>query len=225
MPTHTTEPVPSVTPVETASTRHFTTPSTLIALLRRLHRQLVEERLLGRITVTGPLGMPLHPNQPTFHDIGTFYSFYRPVRCTCTYEKPGSQLVDGLMVEAPTLLDDRFPTDRFGQQRPRIDVNGVHRLAFGRVPVFSEPGLSGDVLVERPAKRNVQDLHPPADGEKRFPHFKRRFRQCQLQRVGVWLNVVHVRVPLLPEEGRVHVATAHQDEAVDAREIRSGLGH
>ena len=81
------------------------------------------------------------------------------------------------------------------------------------------PGHIRQVGVERPAERDVHDLHASTDAEGRHPHRDRRAEQPDLQLVAIGLDAVEVVVVgLAAVPGRIDVAAADEQEPVEGLE-------
>src|SRR5215204_4289811 len=105
-----------------------------------------------------------------------------------------------------------------GNVGPVADSYLVRGLPLGGVlPVFEEVilPLRRKVLIERPPKGHVQDLHPPADPEDRYPAPKRQPYQRHLESIPLGERHPELGHRLLPVIAGVQVATTAQEQAVD----------
>ena len=73
----------------------------------------------------------------------------------------------------------------------------------------------GDVLVERAAAGDVEQLHPAADAEHRQVALERAAREGELEAVALGPGALRVRVGLGAVAGRVDVRAAGEDEPVE----------
>jgi hypothetical protein len=85
------------------------------------------------------------------------------------------------------------------------------------------------VLVQRPAQRDVQDLQPATDRERRHLPFDRGAHECRFGLVGGAIDAVDVGVALLAVHRRIHIGTTTQHDRVDpieqGREIAGWIDH
>ena len=86
--------------------------------------------------------------------------------------------------------------------------------------VRRNPGVVGDVLVQRAAAGDVQDLYPTTDRERRHRTDRRRLRQRALETVVGRVDAVDARVGLLAVAGGIDVGATREHERVDAGEQR-----
>src|SRR6185369_14862785 len=78
-------------------------------------------------------------------------------------------------------------------------------------------GLGRHILVERAAERYVQHLDAAADRQHRYAAREREVQHRGLEGVTRRSDVVQRRMRRLAEPGRIHVAAAGQEEAVQLR--------
>ncbi len=76
----------------------------------------------------------------------------------------------------------------------------------------------GQMLVERPAAGDVEDLHPAADAEQRDATLQRASRQRDLEAVAVRIGPDGLRMRLGAVALGIDVGAASQDQRVDAIE-------
>ena len=89
-----------------------------------------------------------------------------------------------------------------------VDVVGVVGVRHRRLV---------DVLVDRAPEHDVEDLHPPTDGEHRQPRGRGRAGQRDVRGVLLGRGVHLARVDVgHPERSQVQVVAALQDEGVGA---------
>jgi dihydrofolate synthase/folylpolyglutamate synthase len=82
----------------------------------------------------------------------------------------------------------------------------------------------GNVLMQRAAGRDREELHPAADAERRDPAVERGSRQGEVEGVALGIEQLERGVGRLAVSGGIHVGAAHQHEAVEQVEIgRDGV--
>ena len=135
--------------------------------------------------------------------------------------QPASEAVDRLVVERvhPALA----PAHQAGEQAARGDLDGVRdTVARGALAVLQRgAGPVGQVLVQRPAARDVQRLEPAADGEDRDPARIGAPRDLQLEEVQLGLHRAELRVAALVVGARVEIGATGQADAGQA--VEQGL--
>ena len=95
--------------------------------------------------------------------------------------------------------------------------------ASGVWPVALVTDLVGQVLGERPAEGDVDQLHAAADAEHRHVAFDRAPGQRQFRAVALGHGVLGHRMALGPVGGGVDVIAPGQDQAVDHVERLIGV--
>ena len=85
------------------------------------------------------------------------------------------------------------------------------------------PEPVGQVLIERPAAGDVEDLHPAADAEQRDPALERASRQRDLEVVTVGIGPDRLRMRLRAVALGVDVGAASQHQRVETVEQLAGL--
>ena len=80
--------------------------------------------------------------------------------------------------------------------------------------------LRGDVLRERAARSDVDDLESAADGEQRRVVRQRELRERELERVARGVRLVRFRMPRVAIVRGIDVAAAGEEDAVEAVERR-----
>ena len=84
----------------------------------------------------------------------------------------------------------------------------------------------GDVLNQRPARRDVQDLRAAADCEDRYIVLHGASREVELELVASRLGVFDSLVAILSVKRRINIAAASQQYAIDRLEHRArALAH
>ena len=81
----------------------------------------------------------------------------------------------------------------------------------------------GDVLVERPAAGDVEQLHPATDPQQRQIAIEGAARERDLEAVALGPGVLGARVGLGAVGGRVDVGAAREDEPVEHVEQLGGI--
>ena len=124
-----------------------------------------------------------------------------------------------------------------GERAGPFDAHGLHDLGAGLgshvvedavAPVFVAMGDQllpvADVLEQRAAEGDVEDLHTPADAQCRHAPVDGRPHQRDLEPVADGADVGHLGPGLLAVEDRVDVAPAGEEQAVEAAQPLPGLG-
>jgi hypothetical protein len=130
-----------------------------------------------------------------------------------------AERVDRLVMHAVDVQP--APAGEAVQRRSGFDVRGVRHLV-GRLsrPVLEVRQL-GDVLVQRPARGDVERLHAAADGEQREVALAGRAHHRELVVVRDAVDVrAELRVPQRPVGSGVEVGAAAEQDAVEAVEER-----
>src|SRR4051812_34454566 len=108
--------------------------------------------------------------------------------------------------------------------RPRLDGHAVHALGAprGQVVLDGSWRLSGDVLNERSAERDVPHLYAPADGERGDPGLEGGAGERDLVVVTGRVRPAGGRVRGLTETRGIDVLAASQDEPRDVGKRAGG---
>ena len=147
-----------------------------------------------------PLGMPLHGKdgeRPVADGLD------RAVLRAGEDLKPRPQPPDGLMV----CTVDRAARAVQLAQKARRGVDGMHPVNAVNLTVAL------DVLTQRAAKIDVEDLQPAADADDRLSHAQEVVNQRELTRVACFVEIFRA-VQRLTVKARVHVAPAGQQQNV-----------
>lgn len=88
-----------------------------------------------------------------------------------------------------------------------------------RAAMFAVPDVVGEVLAQRAAKRDVEQLHAPADAEHRHVPRGRRLGQRQLGAIALGHYRVGLGVTLFSVRGRIDVAASGEHQRV--REVEN----
>ena len=97
-------------------------------------------------------------------------------------------------------------------------------VAAVAVAVGDEVFPVADVLVQRPAQGDVEDLDAAADAQRRQPPVDGRPDERDLEPVADRADVAGLRMGLLAVEHRVDVSPADQQQAVETTQARRCLG-
>jgi GMP synthase-like glutamine amidotransferase len=129
-----------------------------------------------------------------------------------------ADLVHGLVVEAVDL--DLCPVDG-GGEAAGVELHGVH----GDVARHLEAGVAvtcvrGQILDQRAAECDVQNLDATADTEDRQTRGARDLDQRELPRVALGLGCPAPGLPLLAVPGGIDVGATAEDESVEALDDR-----
>ena len=109
-------------------------------------------------------------------------------------------------------------------QRPARQPHLVGAEGAGDRAVAAVADRFGQVLVERPADRHVDQLHPAADPQHRHVALQRPPGQGQLEGVALGPGALRLRVRLGAVARRVDVGAARQEQRVDPVEQHVGIG-
>ena len=109
---------------------------------------------------------------------------------------------------------ERSPAPAAPGASPKVPATVRWRLVADRLR---------QVLVERAAERDVEQLHPAADPEQRHVALQRPPRQRELEGVALGPGALRLRVRLGAVAGRVDVGAAGQEQRVDAVEQHVGV--
>lgn len=129
------------------------------------------------------------------------------------HAQPVAEPVDGLVV-----VVGRFERRRAGDLREQAVGGDLDRDASELAGRRRVPGVAedvGQVLVEAAAEVDVEDLHAAADAEERQAAVEGRGDQRELGGVTEVADVAGLGVGGLAVAGRVDVAAARDDEAVE----------
>ena len=176
--------------------------------------------------VTALLGVPLHAE----HESGEAVELGRPGldRLDRAVLFPGHRLepvaeqVDRLVVLGRH-LEDLVPGQDRGQRAVRADPHVVQAEPARRAVVPLVPVQVGNVLVQRAAPADVQDLHAAADGKQRHPLPQRVAGDGEVPGVPRRHGNLRLRVPRRAVPHRLDVRTARDHQAVQARYRGAGL--
>jgi hypothetical protein len=129
-----------------------------------------------------------------------------------------AQLVERLVM---VRLHER-PLGAHGARRARAgpELHLVVAERAGRVPLQVD---AHDVLLQRPAERHVEDLHPAADAGQRHIALEPPVRESQLEAVALDARAVRLGVGSRTVARRVDVGAAADQERIDEVEARSGI--
>lgn len=135
-------------------------------------------------------------------------------------DQTGGEAASGLMVEAIRL--GREPvgtTHQVCDERVACDFDLVGALVSRRLLIVVEGAfdLIGNVLPERSAERDIQDLHAAADGEERKVAGDGGLGERQLERVALGLRRHFGVKDLLAVVRRIDVFATGEKDAVDVR--------
>ena len=185
----------------------------------REQREAVEDRLLCRIVRGRVLRMPLdaeHPRRPAYGSSTTALDrLDQAVVAPAGRDEALAEAVDPLVV----VRRAREHVDAGRREQPAAGrrLHVVRRDRVGdRDAVLQHPRDVGEVLMERAAERDVHDLHPATDRERREPEPIGGEQQVDLELVAVGLDavgVLHGRVAAVAR--RVDVAAPHQHQPVE----------
>jgi hypothetical protein len=128
-----------------------------------------------------------------------------------------AESIHALMVMGGTRQSPRLRHG--GETAPRCRRDLVDRQGpLDGNPVLDQPGDVGEVGMERPAERDVHQLHPSADAEGRHRESISGVEQIDLELVPVRLDAVEVFVRSSPVPRGVDVATPDEEQAVERLE-------
>lgn len=158
--------------------------------------------------------MPLDRNDKAL--LGRLEPFEHVVvrRINCGFED-GGETFDGLMVQR--IHTDPLPRP-FGNSGARYRPNVVHELGFGfasRVAFGRKTELRRQILIERAAESDVEDLRAAANGENRKVLFPGLANEVEFELVALRLNGAALGKGRLAVEPRVDVGTAREQQPVE----------
>ena len=138
--------------------------------------------------------------------------------------KPVADRPDALVVVGLRAVDDlaRRPLGERALGEADVVVGVVERPERPAVVVVAL--AVGQVLLERPAARDVHQLHAPADAEQREVALERAARQRDLERVALRHRALRLRVGAGAVGAGVDVGPAREEQAVEEVEDVVGIG-
>ena len=136
--------------------------------------------------------------------------------------EPVAEQVDRLVVVRGHLDEAVLGQDR-GQRAVRADPHPVQAEPVRRAVVPPVPDQVGQMLMQRAAPADVQDLHAAADREQRHTEPQRVPGNGQVPRVPQRHRGLRARVPRRAVPDRVDVRAARDHQAVQAGDGGAGL--
>lgn len=154
--------------------------------------------------------MPLDTPHGLARDL---HALHDPVRRAARDHERGRQSTDGLVVQGVHVerVAEHLVCDRVLLEGDRMNTSGDRVRPRGMTFAV----CSIEMLQQRATERNVEDLHPPADGEDRKTELEGAMDQRQLHPVTPLVDAVHGLVGCLAVEQRIHIATAGQHQSTN----------
>ena len=173
----------------------------------------VEDGLLPLILGRGPLRVPLDGQDPS-RSGSRLQRLDQSVRTSGNGHKEGSDLVGRLVVAGDACIQPAAAPQGGSQSTPRLDGN----IVPAGTPTCLRSAVAmnahrGEVLVERPSERHVDDLQAAAYCEQRETGVHRVASQGELELVPLLLDPVHVCVPIGRVAQRVDVTTTEKRQS------------
>lgn len=181
--------------------------------LRRFHKLL--EQIPRRLLIRQPFGVPLH-RQPKWM-IGQLHRFDQPIRRVTRHAQRGRDILESLMVMAVD-SHDRL-AKHIGEARAFLDLHLMNQdmpQVAGVGVIESIRELVGEMRVQRPAERDVNELASAADTEERFAIVNDGTRQLQFERVALRLHVRDAGMRVAGEIVEGNVTAAGEENPIEA---------
>ena len=168
------------------------------------------------------LGVPLHAEHPArVRHLDRLDEVVE--HAPAARHEPVAEPVDGLVVVRLGAVHELAARPRGERSlgEPDVVVGVVERAE--PAPVVAVADVVGQVLDQRPAERDVEQLHAAADAEQRQVALDRPARERDLRRVALGPRPGRAVVRLGAVGGRVEVGAAREDQRVEVVEHLVGL--
>ena len=143
-----------------------------------------------------------------------FDSFYRAVGCGCADDQSISDLIQSLMMVA---VDIQSASDILFQPCVRADCDLMTDLIPGKgllhmIQMFSR--TEGKILINTSAAGDIEYLHAPADGKKRFFRLQQLFHKANLKKIQSDVGFSVSILWFLSEKKRCNIVSTAEKKSV-----------